>query len=168
MEGYISAKELSKEWMVSCSWITVLCKSGRITGAQKCGKEWMIPVDTKKPVDRRKKVRGMETFTFIDLFAGVGGFHQAMKSLGGKCLMASEINQACVETYNINFSTEEGGVRGDINEVDPHSIGAFDVLCAGFPCQPFSKAGLQKGFQDPKRGNLFYTIMNILDAHPEC
>lgn len=82
--------------------------------------------------------------------------------------MAAEMNQSCVETYNANFHTEEGEVRGDVNKIDPSTIGPFDVLCAGFPCQPFSKAGYQKGFKDEKRGNLFYKIMDILDGHPEA
>lgn len=107
-------------------------------------------------------------FKFIDLFAGIGGFHQAMRYLGGECVMASEIDQACVTTYNANFKTREGKVRGDVNLIDPESIDDFDVLCAGFPCQPFSKAGLQKGFNDKTRGNLFYRIMDILDKHDEC
>jgi DNA (cytosine-5)-methyltransferase 1 len=106
-------------------------------------------------------------FRFIDLFAGIGGFHQAMRYLGGTCVMAAEINQECVNTYNKNFSTEEGIVRGDVNEIDPASIAHFDVLCAGFPCQPFSKAGQQMGFSDKNRGNLFYKIMDILDGHSE-
>lgn len=106
-------------------------------------------------------------FKFIDLFAGIGGFHQAMRYLGGECVMAAETNQNCVATYNANFRTDERTVRGDVTEIDPASIAPFDVLCAGFPCQPFSKAGHQKGFKDEKRGNLFYKIMEILDGHPE-
>ncbi|MDR3239014.1 MAG: DNA cytosine methyltransferase [Clostridiales bacterium] len=105
-------------------------------------------------------------FKFIDLFAGIGGFHQAMRYLGGECVMASEINQACVDTYKLNFKNVD--VRNDIRKIDPESIPQFDVLCAGFPCQPFSKAGAQKGFSDEHRGNLFYVIMDILDAHPEA
>lgn len=106
-------------------------------------------------------------FKFIDLFAGIGGFHQAMRYLGGECVMAAEINQECVNTYNLNFCTNEGEIRGDVMNINPKSIDLFDVLCAGFPCQPFSKAGAQKGFSDEKRGSLFYKIMNILDGHPE-
>lgn len=104
-------------------------------------------------------------FEFIDLFAGIGGFHQAMRYLGGNCIMAAEIDQACIETYKINFKTKD--IRGDVREIEPTSIGPFDVLCAGFPCQPFSKAGYQRGFKDKNRGNLFYNILRILDSHPE-
>jgi len=104
-------------------------------------------------------------FKFIDLFAGIGGFHQAMRYLGGECVMASEINQACVDTYKLNF--KHADVRGDVRKIAPSSIPPFDVLCAGFPCQPFSKAGAQKGFSDEHRGNLFYVIMDILETHPE-
>ncbi|MFV0363830.1 MAG: DNA (cytosine-5-)-methyltransferase [Suipraeoptans sp.] len=107
------------------------------------------------------------SFRFIDLFAGIGGFHQAMRFLGGKCIMAAEINQACKDTYQLNFKMKKGELRGDVNTVTPDSIGQFDVLCAGFPCQPFSKAGAQKGFDDETRGNLFYKIMELLDGHPE-
>jgi DNA (cytosine-5)-methyltransferase 1 len=108
----------------------------------------------------------MAKFKFIDLFAGIGGFHQAMRYLGGECIMAAEINQACLDTYKRNYKTKD--IRTDVREINPKSIGHFDVLCAGFPCQPFSKAGTQEGFKDKSRGNLFYVIMDILDAHPEA
>lgn len=104
-------------------------------------------------------------FKFVDLFAGIGGFHQAMRYLGGECVMVSEINEACINTYKLNFNTKD--IRGDVRKIDPTTIPNFDVLCAGFPCQPFSKAGAQEGFNDKKRGNLFYVIMDILDAHQE-
>jgi DNA (cytosine-5)-methyltransferase 1 len=169
MASYSTPKEIAKRWGVSPAWVSMLCSRGRIPGAYKEGHSWAIPFESSRPEDRRKKIKKPidASFRFIDLFAGIGGFHQAMRYLGGSCVMAAEINQACVETYKLNFDTEEGGVRGDVNEIDPLSIPPFEVLCAGFPCQPFSKAGYQKGFQDKKRGNLFYTIMDILDAHPE-
>lgn len=106
-------------------------------------------------------------FKFIDLFAGIGGFHQAMRYLGGKCVLAAEINSKCVDTYTANFRIAKNDMRKDVNNISPESIVSFDVLCAGFPCQPFSKAGAQKGFKDMDRGNLFYKIMDILDGHPE-
>ncbi len=108
-----------------------------------------------------------DKFKFIDLFAGIGGFHQAMKALGGECILASEINQACIRTYKKNFPKTK--MVGDIREVakQPETIEKFDVLCGGFPCQTFSKAGDRKGFQDETRGKLFYSILSIIDAHPE-
>ena len=106
-------------------------------------------------------------FTFIDLFAGIGGFHQAMRYLGGECILAAEINKECIATYKKNFHVRNNDIRGDVNQIQPESIVPFDVLCAGFPCQPFSKAGTQKGFNDKTCGNLFYKIMDILDGHPE-
>lgn len=112
---------------------------------------------------RTKKAK----FKFIDLFAGIGGFHQAMTALGGECVLASEINPACVRTYKENFSKTI--IVGDIREVakNPEQIKPFDVLCGGFPCQTFSKAGDRKGFQDETRGKLFYSILQIIDSHPE-
>ncbi|NLD48490.1 MAG: DNA cytosine methyltransferase [Clostridiaceae bacterium] len=106
-------------------------------------------------------------FTFIDLFAGIGGFHQALRFLGGECVMAIEIDEECLSTYRANYNNDGLIIRKDVNDVEPESIPSFDVLCAGFPCQPFSKAGAQKGFADKTRGNFFYRIMKILDSHPE-
>lgn len=171
MTDYISAKELALQWGVTPSRITVMCNDNKLPGAVKQKGRWIIPSTIEKPHDQRKKNdnnKNTASFRFIDLFAGIGGFHQAMRFLGGECLMAAEINQACVATYNVNFKTLEGKVRGDVKKIDPKSIDSFDVLCAGFPCQPFSKAGNQEGFNDKTRGNLFYSIMNILDVHTEC
>lgn len=169
MNGFMTIKEVSNAWGVSTAWVSALCKQGRIPGASKVKNKWLIPDNTQKPLDSRltKTSKTTARFKFIDLFAGIGGFHQAMKSLGGECEMAAEINQECRKTYNLNYKTNEKIIREDVNTIDAASINAFDVLCAGFPCQPFSKAGAQKGFQDKDRGNLFYKIMNILDGHPE-
>lgn len=165
----LTTKEIALKWGVSVTWVTVLCKKGRIEGAIREGNRWYIPEDVKKPEDKRscKNAPAKARFRFIDLFAGVGGFHQAMRYLGGECVMAAEINEECKKTYRLNYHTEEKEIRGDVREIDPTTIAPFDVLCAGFPCQPFSKAGAQRGFQDKTRGNLFYTIMDILDAHHE-
>lgn len=167
--NYVSPKEIAKKWNVSATWVSILCKRGRIDRVVQKGAHWYIPSDATKPDDKRKhmKVASTARFKFIDLFAGIGGFHQAMRYLGGECVMAAEINQACVDTYNLNFKTDEGIVRKDVNDIDPSTIAPFDVLCAGFPCQPFSKAGMQKGFNDEKSGNLFYKIISIIDGHPE-
>jgi DNA (cytosine-5)-methyltransferase 1 len=99
---------------------------------------------------------------FIDLFAGLGGFHLALKSIGHKCVFASELNSELRELYTKNHKTD---IEGDINLVDVNLIPSHDILCAGFPCQPFSKAGAQLGLDDPKNGNLFYKINEILNFH---
>lgn len=167
MVEYVTTKEMAERWGITSYHVSTMCSSGKIPGAVKQGKLWKIPSDSERPKDNRVKEEKFEDckFTFIDLFAGIGGFHQAMRFLGGKCVMASEIDQACVETYKLNYKTKD--VRGDIKKIEANSIGKFDVLCAGFPCQPFSKAGLQKGFDDEDRGNLFFNILRILDGHPE-
>lgn len=113
-----------------------------------------------------KDLENKYEFNFVDLCAGIGGFHQAMARLGGRCVGASEIDQMCLDTYKKNF--EDVPMLGDLNEFDDSSSAeSFQVICAGFPCQPFSKAGKQQGFEDEKRGKLFFRIMDIIDAHPE-
>ena len=104
----------------------------------------------------------MEELKFIDLFAGLGGFHLALHDLGHKCVFASELNSELRELYTKNHNTE---ISGDINLVNVELIPSHDILCAGFPCQPFSKAGAQLGLEDPRNGNLFYKIVEILNHH---
>jgi len=95
---------------------------------------------------------------FIDLFAGIGGFHTAFSNLGAKCVFASDIDEECRKTYRINYKME---VHGDIAQINENEIPYHDILCAGFPCQPFSICGKQKGFCD-ERGNLFFEILRII------
>lgn len=110
-----------------------------------------------------------KNFKYIDLFAGIGGFHQAMRRLGGRCVYACEKNDACNEFYNLNYNQRNDIImHDDIKTIIPVEIPPFDVLCAGFPCQPFSKAGHRRGFKDEGRGDLFYDILPILDAHQEA
>lgn len=100
---------------------------------------------------------------YIDLFAGLGGFHLALQKLGHECVFASELKEDLRKLYAINFPGVP--LAGDINEVPPQSIPDHDILCAGFPCQPFSQAGKRQGFRDEKdRGNLFFKICDIIDA----
>ncbi|GHV15015.1 DNA (cytosine-5)-methyltransferase 1 [Bacteroides reticulotermitis] len=99
---------------------------------------------------------------FIDLFAGLGGFHLALEKLGHKCVFASEIISELRELYQTNHGME---CSGDINAIKIKDIPKHDILCAGFPCQPFSQAGFQRGFEDEKSGNFFYKIMEILEHH---
>ncbi|HMO32738.1 MAG TPA: DNA (cytosine-5-)-methyltransferase [Lacibacter sp.] len=99
---------------------------------------------------------------FIDLFAGLGGFHKALHELGHECVFASELDPTLRETYKINWGIEP---RGDIKKIvanELESIPKHDILCAGFPCQPFSKAGKQLG-RDDDRGTLFDEIVKILE-----
>jgi DNA (cytosine-5)-methyltransferase 1 len=103
----------------------------------------------------------MKKFKFIDLFAGVGGFHLAMKELGGECVYAAEINKDSVAVYKDNFGIN---ALNDVTKVNPKDIPEHDVLCAGFPCQAFSNAGQKKGFEDV-RGTLFFDIKRIIEHH---
>jgi DNA (cytosine-5)-methyltransferase 1 len=100
--------------------------------------------------------------TFIDLFAGLGGFHLAAKSFGLKCVFASEINEELRVLYQKNFEIEPAG---DIRLVQATDIPAHRFLFAGFPCTPFSKAGRQEGFEDEKQGKLIWEVSRILKAH---
>jgi len=115
---------------------------------------------------------GEEKFTFIDLFAGIGGFRLALQSLGGKCVFSSEYDKYAQQTYKANF----GEIPfGDITKDETKSFipKKFDLLCGGFPCQPFSIAGVTKknslgrkhGFDDVKQGNLFFHIAEIIAEH---
>lgn len=103
----------------------------------------------------------MKKFKFIDLFAGIGGFHLAMQQLGGECVFAAEIDADAIQVYKDNFDIDS---KNDVTKIDPDEIPEFNVLCAGFPCQAFSKAGQQKGFTDT-RGTLFFDIERILKHH---
>ena len=102
-------------------------------------------------------------FTFIDLFAGIGGFRLAMQNCGGKCVFSSEWDKAAKETYYDNYGEVPFGdiTKQTIKALIPEQ---FNVLCAGFPCQPFSNAGLKRGIEDV-RGTLFYEIAEILQEH---
>ncbi len=101
----------------------------------------------------------MKSFRFIDLFCGIGGFHQAMTALGGKCVYACDIDEDCRKTYFDNYGIYPDS---DITKVDPSTIPPFEVLCAGFPCQAFSKAGKRLGFSDETKGTLFFDIERIM------
>lgn len=100
-------------------------------------------------------------FTFIDLFAGIGGNRIAFESAGGECVFTSEWDKYAQATYSANFGEMP---HGDITKIDTKDIPEFDMLLAGFPCQPFSQAGLKKGFEDT-RGTLFFDIVRIVKHH---
>ena len=105
-------------------------------------------------------------YTFIDLFAGLGGFHLALQQLGCKCVFASELKEDLRKLYQLNFpELDEEYLKGDITLVDVNDIPSHDILCGGFPCQPFSQAGKRLGFQDEGRGDLFFKICEIIQHH---
>lgn len=119
-----------------------------------------------------------KSFSFIDLFAGIGGFHQSMHDVGGKCVFASEWDKHARVTYIANYKSiepklfeldKDGNYKyfnEDINDAIPSDIPDFDVCCGGFPCQAFSIAGLKRGFEDT-RGTLFFNIANIVKFKKE-
>ena len=98
--------------------------------------------------------------TFIDLFCGIGGFRLALESLGAKCVFSCDTDRQARKTYQANFGEEP---EGDITTIAADSIPDFNILCGGFPCQPFSIAGKQRGFKDT-RGTLFFEIARIIKA----
>jgi len=112
------------------------------------------------------------SFTFVDLFAGIGGLRRAMESAGGRCVFTSEWDRFAQQTYFANFP-DNRPIAGDIRDVEAADIPDHDVLVAGFPCQPFSIAGVSKknalgrlhGFQDETQGTLFFDVLRILKAH---
>jgi DNA (cytosine-5)-methyltransferase 1 len=126
----------------------------------------------KMQIAGRKAVQSDGAFTFIDLFAGIGGLRKAMESAGGRCVFTSEWDAFAQKTYHANFP-DNRPIAGDIREVDAATIPEHDVLVAGFPCQPFSIAGVSKknalgrlhGFQDETQGTLFFDVLRVLMHH---
>ncbi len=114
-----------------------------------------------------------DSFRFIDLFAGIGGFRFGFEMVGGHCVFTSEWDKYSRKTYMENFGVGDHAIASDITEVPAHAIPAHDVLLAGFPCQPFSLAGVSKknslgrphGFADETQGTLFFDIARILAEH---
>jgi len=139
---------------------------------QECVREavaYYITDKKKKQKDREKPM-----FTFIDLFAGIGGIRLAFEQVGGKCVYSSEWDKYCQQTYYANFGEKPDG---DITKVDAKDIPEHDILVAGFPCQPFSIAGVSKkvsmgrktGFEDKTQGTLFFDVCRILkEKHPKA
>ena len=96
---------------------------------------------------------------FIDIFAGIGGFHTALARNGCECVFASEIDKDSAKVYENNYGIKP---KGDITKIDETKIPDFDILCGGFPCQAFSHSGNQEGFNDKTKGTLFFDICRIL------
>lgn len=112
-------------------------------------------------------------FTFIDLFAGIGGLRLGFESIGGRCVFTSEWDKFSQQTYRANFPDDHHEIAGDITKIDARDIPRHDVLLAGFPCQPFSIAGVSKknalnrphGFADATQGTLFFDVARIIKHH---
>jgi len=105
----------------------------------------------------------MSSITYADLFCGLGAFHNAFNSLNAnaQCVFACDIDPHVRKLYEDNYGIKP---EGDINKINIETMPSFDILCAGFPCQPFSIAGNQAGFADKEKGNLFFAILKIIDA----
>ena len=104
----------------------------------------------------------LQGYRFIDLFCGIGGFHLALESFGAECVFASDIDENAKKVYEQNFRFRPAG---DITNIRVEDIPEHDIICAGFPCQPFSISGKKHGFKDKKRGNLFYNVVKIARFH---
>lgn len=125
---------------------------------------------------KSRKIKGQQikmSFNFIDLFAGIGGMRLGFEAVGGKCVFTSEWNTYAQQTYLANFDCEDHEVAGDITKIQAEEIPPHDVLLAGFPCQPFSIAGVSKknalnrphGFLDETQGTLFFDLARIIQYH---
>ena len=101
-------------------------------------------------------------FRFIDLFAGIGGMRLAFEKVGGECVFSSEWDRFAQQTYESNFGEVPSG---DITEIDEREIPRFDIVAAGFPCQPFSSIGKRQGFEHKTQGTLFYDVARIIAHH---
>lgn len=127
-----------------------------------------IIADTKNNPNKNKTYN----FKFIDLFAGIGGIRKAFESIGGKCVFTCEWDEACRKTYQANFDCSHEMLK-DIRDVDLDKVPEYDVLLAGFPCQPFSIAGVSKknslgkphGFRDDTQGTLFFDVAQMIEYH---
>lgn len=119
--------------------------------------------DELAKITHQKEIEQLSSshFTFIDLFAGIGGIRQAFEKVGGKCIFSSEIDNFAKYTYYTNFDVVP---YGDITKIEENDIPTHDVLCAGFPCQPFSHIGKREGFQHPTQGTMFHEIVRIISA----
>src|ERR1700719_2214894 len=125
---------------------------------------------TRRPNKRKRTAKETKQLRFIDLFCGIGGFRIGFERAEGRCVFSSDWNEMAQITYEANFGEKP---VGDIHSVAVADIPKHDVLCAGFPCQPFSIAGVSKklslgrkhGFEDKEQGNLFFSIADIIEFH---
>lgn len=112
-------------------------------------------------IDLETDLKKSKNVKFIDLFCGMGSFHYSFRNLNWECVMSCDIDEAVQKTYKENYNMNP---LGDISKIEPNTIPTYDILCAGFPCQPFSQCGQHKGFDD-ERGTLFFHIMKFVEYH---
>lgn len=153
--------------------LKILCKEHNIIGYSNKKKDDLIKllneklknniVEVIEPIDYNEEIVQNIIFTknqelkFIDLFCGIGGFHQVLHKYNSKCVFACDIDENCRKMYEKNYGIKP---EGDITKINIQNIPQFDILCGGFPCQSFSNSGKKKGFKDD-RGNLFENILSI-------
>lgn len=133
----------------------------------------LIGTQPKLELVRNRRSEHGADFTFIDLFAGIGGLRRGFEAIGGRCVFTSEWDKYSQKTYAANFPNDDHEINGDITKIDAADIPAHDVLLAGFPCQPFSIAGVSKknalgrahGFDDKIQGTLFFDVKRIIQHH---
>lgn len=163
--GYYSISELSNKLGVTPSTVS------RWLSKETCPKPYLSSQLKQILLPFEKEPAQRTIFNFIDLFAGIGGLRQAFESIQGKCVFTSEWNKYSQKTYLCNYGHSDDLV-GDITQIYEHSVPDHDVLLAGFPCQPFSLAGVSKknslgrshGFQDETQGTLFFDVARIIAA----
>jgi len=148
------------------------CKAAGLKGYSGKKKEEVIKMlETARTPSSSKETKETKETTvpirYADLFCGLGAFHTAFSSDKFKCVAACDIDEGARRIYKTNYGLEP---HGDIRTLDLEKMPEIDILCAGFPCQPFSIAGNGEGFKDTVKGNLFYDILNILDKKnpPMC
>ncbi len=124
---------------------------------RKTRKQRIEETPKKKREKKVKEIKLNKKMKFIDLFSGIGGFHQALASMGCECILASDKDKSCNENYKLNYGIEP---QTDVKKIDPNDLEDFDILCGGYPCQAFSNAGKKKTFND-ERGLLFDEIIRI-------
>jgi len=128
-----------------------ICRTNKIPGFSDKSKDELVILISSHFKNNDKPLK------YIDLFCGIGGFHQALSALGAECVLASDIDKKCCESYKLNYGIDP---VNDIKNIDEKTMVDFDIICGGFPCQPFSNGGNKKSFKD-KRGLLFDEIMRM-------